>query len=260
AGWLARASIAGLVAAATGVGVATTSGTAVTAGVGAAETATVDTATLSTSTAVPRKILGMSVKQAVAAAITTVVVIVGATIGANAYSNHQDKVKAEKAAAKKVAIEKAKVKAFAANAPSGKWNVVSTITSSDFDGDKIGQISTFTWTFDSTCEKYLCTGTISSSSGNKFPYTWDGKTIVREVVAPKPEARTCIDTATGIETKGTSAVVTVVYESAPLVAEPAGTPTKLVGDFTETNSYSQYVDCNASEPRKRVERFVATKS
>ncbi|MCW2747813.1 MAG: hypothetical protein JWP10_955, partial [Nocardioidaceae bacterium] len=60
AGWLARASIAGLVAAATGVGVATTSGTAVTASVGAAETATVDTATLSTSTAVPRKILGMS--------------------------------------------------------------------------------------------------------------------------------------------------------------------------------------------------------
>ena len=36
-----------------------------------------------------------------------------------------------------------------------------------------------TWTFTSeSCSADGCTGTVSSSSGREFPYTWDGRELV----------------------------------------------------------------------------------
>jgi tRNA A-37 threonylcarbamoyl transferase component Bud32 len=274
AGWLARASIASLVAT-TAAGTATAAGVAAggSAATGAAPTVVVDAAAMSsgggggTATAVatsaPRKLLGLGVKQAVAASVATVVVVGAAIVGANAYSEHQDQVKADKAAAKILAAKKAeaaKVKAFADAAPDGPWTLTSTIISSEFDGEKPGQKDTFTWTFDSTCAGYSCSGGISSSSGRQYKYTWNGKILTVSPPAKLVQKETCVDPVTGQETPGSSATATFVLSYTPFVADAtAGAATTLTGTNQVTKSFSNYVNCDKTDPLKSKNKFVLTK-
>ena len=272
AGCPARASIPSI-AAATTADVATGAGGAGVVGAAAGETVIVDAATLSTgggaspgaaaASAAPRKILGLSVKQAVAAGIAAAVVVVGGGIvGANAYSDHQADVKADKAAAKKVAAQKAeaaKVKAFADGAPSGVWDLNTTITSTEFDGESVGQKESFVWTFDSTCEGYACSGTVKSSSGSAYQYAWDGKTLTVKPPPQESQTATCVDTVTGKETPGSSVLVTYRVAYAPFVANAGTPPSSMTSTVTVTASYSKYVNCNHSDPRKNVTKFVLTK-
>lgn len=276
AGWLARASIASLVSA-TAAGTATVAGVAAggSAVTGAAPTVVVDAAAMSSggaggagsatavATSAPRKLLGLGVKQAVAAGAATVIVVGAAIAGANAYSDHQDQVKADKAAAKIAAAKKAeaaKVKAFAAAAPSGAWTLETTIVSTEFDGEKAGQKDTLTWNLDSSCQDYACAGTIKSSSGNAFKYTWDGTTMIVTPPASETRKETCVDEVTGQERPGSSAVATFVLKYSPFVANgSAKDATSLTGTSRLTKSYKNYVDCNKAKPVRNTTRFVLTK-
>jgi serine/threonine-protein kinase len=265
AGWLARASIAPLVATATAAGVA-----GVTAGAGASATQTVlvDSASVATgsggsgaalATSAPRKILGLGLKKAVAVGVATVVVVGAAIAGATAYSNHQDQVQADKAAAKKAAAKKAQIAAFAANAPDGEWAVTSKVISTDFDDESVGDTQKVTWTFVSTCAGLSCSGTIKSDSGKSWAYTWDGTSVTREQPADETYKGPCVDDVTGEESPGTSAVATFVTLLGPITVHETsaeGAPTSMTGMVTGTESYSDYVDCETSKPRVSENKLV----
>lgn len=273
AGWLGRASIASIAAATlasvTAAGLAAGGGAAVTAGVGAAQTVVVDAATLATgssggaaaggggvaATAVPRKILGLGVKQAIAAGVAAVVVVGAAAVGVNAYADHRAEVKAEKvaaaAAAKKAkaeaaakAAEEAKVKAFADNAPSGQWNVLVTIVATTFADETAGGKDNVTWTLTPTCKEYLCSGSIASSSGSKFTYTWDGKAIL--VTRPPLTVSTrCFGESGGQVGESGPATYTNTYQ--PLVADPypaTGGPERFEGGYTQAGNFSKVPNCD----------------
>ncbi|AXT85682.1 hypothetical protein C6I20_11100 [Aeromicrobium sp. A1-2] len=281
AGWLARASITGLVAsaiAASATGVAAVGG-------GAAATTIIDTAaavsnpvtattagshaaTAATKVATSsgRKFLGLGRAQGVAAAVAAAVVVAGVVFAGSAIADQrrENKVKEQAAAAlaKAKAIEdkkEAAEKAFADAAPDGAWSLKSTIVTTKFSGEKAGDTSTVTWTFASDCAALTCAGSITSSSGNTFGYTWDGAALQ---IASKTESaeEKCIAYATGEEIPGSSVHAEFVNTYSPWTSSTSATPpTELAGTSTLVKTFSDYVNCDKTKPIKRTTNYELTK-
>jgi hypothetical protein len=95
---------------------------------------------------------------------------------------------------------------LAQSQPSGEWNLVifdrtvvlrdGTTTRSKARSERA------TWTFPAVaCSDTLCSGTITSSSGREFPFTWNGGRlkVTRPDKVERDVKRPCVDTVTGEE-------------------------------------------------------------
>lgn len=270
AGWLARASITGLVAttvAAGATGVAAVGGSATATTIidtAASNTAASTTATAtSAATKTGNKIFRLSLKQGIVAAIATVAVVAGIAFAANAISDQREENRIkEKAAAAAKAKADAKA-AFIKAAPIGQWIFVSTIVSTGFANESVGDTGTFTWTLTSNCKgEEACGGTAKSSSGNSFTYTWDGTSLVRAPVGAENVKETCVDAQTGKKTPGSTVNAEFEFAWTPLKSNSSSSkepPTELTGSYTVTKTYSKYVNCDEAKPITSKTNVVVTK-
>ena len=120
--------------------------------------------------------------------------------------------------------------------------------STTYDGEKAGDHANFTWTFQPDCEQAdKCGGTIKSSSGASFAYTWDGKvlTINRPESTFVEEGR-CFNNETDKRVPGSHYKNTTRYQKRvklSAVGELSATQGRLVGTFTSRSTYSELVNC-----------------
>ena len=70
--------------------------------------------------------------------------------------------------------------------PAGKWNLRGiTLKSNNSAYAKVGAKSIVTWTFHPSCDQTkTCGGRITSSSGSKFTYDWDGRVVTVHFKSP----------------------------------------------------------------------------
>ena len=275
AGWLERASIAGLVAGAgTGVGLAAVGGGSEVAG--AAQGAVTDTASLGTglstsaTAAVPRKILKLSGKQLVAVAGAAAVVVAGAAIGASAIAHRGGNDPTRRTASPgKTAPGAARSPAASVKptveelAPSGAWSYKVVVLSSEFVGERPGHVrERDTWNFVPTCTDASCAGTIKSSKGNASGFDWDGRVLRRPPGPPAVTEGECIDVATKKTVPGSHYKQTTSYTVGPMRAtsfDPSGKPTRLQGIQRVRAVYTELSkDCTGKRVVRARYRMTAT--
>ncbi|MEQ6903486.1 serine/threonine-protein kinase [Nocardioides sp. YIM 152588] len=86
-----------------------------------------------------------------------------------------------------------------ASAPSGKYTLRQVVTSTTWDGyQPVGPLGEGIWTLDLDCETAVaCGGTIESSSGRTYPFTWTGGALVQELSGkPTTYDAECVDSVT----------------------------------------------------------------
>jgi hypothetical protein len=93
---------------------------------------------------------------------------------------------------------------LAESQPSGDWKLVifnRTLTQRDgTTRPNKGKSDPATWTFPAAaCSDAQCSGSITSSSGREFPFTWDGEKlrVTRPETTERDKKRACIDEDTG---------------------------------------------------------------
>jgi serine/threonine-protein kinase len=89
------------------------------------------------------------------------------------------------------------------------------------------------WTFASdACTAHVCTGTVSSTSGSDFDYTWNGRklVVVREGLTSTSDKAACVDTETGEPVPITEAAArdTFDYAFSPFTGSATSMTSKLV--------------------------------
>jgi hypothetical protein len=120
--------------------------------------------------------------------------------------------------------------------------------STTYDGEKVGAHESFTWTFHPDCKQAdKCGGTIKSSSGSSFAYTWDGQvlTIIR------PESKSvdeglCFNNDTNKKVPGSHYKTTLrVQKRVKLsaVGEVSATEGRFAGTWSARTTYSELVNC-----------------
>jgi len=256
AAWLQRASIAGLVAAAV---------PAVIGGGVAAPTVVVSSASIVSSA--PGRIVKSSTRKFVALGAGAAVLVVGAAAVTYAVNNGAPAPTSAAAAddAAPVAAEEEEEPpppTLEDLTPSGRYTFERTLVSSTYE-QKLPKHETRVWTLDlKKCQQdTVCSGTIASSSGSTFKYSWDGK---RFVVTPPKGGRSayqglCVDKVTNEEVPGSlgRAVETVTWN--PLKAaetDADGFPVSLSGGQRLMTTYEGLVDCDDS-PTERA-RYQVT--
>ncbi len=135
------------------------------------------------------------------------------------------------------------------SAPSGVYKVVIVGVSSTTRGGNTtplndGASDPVKWTLPAVdCSDTQCSGTLSSSSGSTYPFTWDGRRfeVVRADDVKRDKKRACVDTVTGeprpIETS--AARLTFHYSYGAF----KGSPARLVGQSVTTTTYEFFGDC-----------------
>lgn len=200
-GWLERASIAGLVAAAAGsatVAATSTVGAATSTAAGAAAATVFVETQVATGQAAVRKIARFGRRMKIGLAVGTVLAVGGITaavaLAGNDSKNGSPSAAGDPTAAATgsnvfasptVASSTSVVSSPSATptptlrdvSPVGIYRVTVKVTSTNIPGDKVGSSSN-TWTIKFTCAAKKCKGRVSSSSGRKFTATYDGTTFV----------------------------------------------------------------------------------
>jgi hypothetical protein len=132
--------------------------------------------------------------------------------------------------------------------PQGRWKVTNTVLRTTYDGEKVGAHQSFRWTFQPDCERAdKCGGTIKSSSGTSFPYTWDGKvlTVTRPESTFVEEGR-CFNSQTDKRVPGSHYKTTSHYQKRvemKALGETAATHGQFAGTWTARTTYSELVNC-----------------
>lgn len=216
AGWLGRASIAGLVGAAAaggavaggaGAGAATAHGVQ-TVVFDAAQTGS-ELPTVISAAAKPVRSLISKLAIAGGVAVATTVVAVGAyalTNGDN--SDDSDDSAANPApgdSTSQTPTPTPTVDPVVDTDPVGVWNLRSSVVKSDNPAfAKVGSKATnVTWRFSPACaDAATCGGTIRSSSGRKLQYTWNGRSLTIPSTGPRVTEGLCSDEA-GKKSPGT---------------------------------------------------------
>ena len=206
AGWLARASIAGLVAstAAGAAGTATAGSASAPAAAVAGETVLVTTAAAVTGAAVAAR-RGVS-KVALLASAAVLTVAAGAA-GAVALSRSSSSDGAADLAAVPAGVTQARQSAAAAvkaaetrrvSAPAGVYTLTEVVVASDIPGLPVGKKFTSRWTLALTCNPKACTGSITDEDDDIHFATYDGDALVQEISSePQVDEGPCTDTETG---------------------------------------------------------------
>src|SRR5215207_7944594 len=242
AGWRARASIAGLVAAtAGGAGLTVAGGGATVIAPAVPQAATgVTQAAVRTGTRSWGKIAAAGVGGLAAAAVATAVVAYAVT-SANSDEPDDDSAAAPTTAEPTLSDEERaqqrreeRVAKLEAGMPSGKYRWVSTGTAHLRNGDSNPvKKDRGTWTFpDPSCTAGRCKGQVESSSGAVWSFTWtDGALMIKRPPVHDPKAA-CVDTVTGetLPIGESAASWTARYDLAPASAPsgPDGSPASTI--------------------------------
>ena len=126
--------------------------------------------------------------------------------------------------------------------PSGQYRFVRKLVSSTYDPPGPKKESR-TWTIDlSDCTTSSCDGKIKSSSGSKFQYAWNGKTLEITFKGPNPDIfeGLCVDDVTGEEIAGTKgrASTYLTWASMKVVKLDAdGLPVRFEGTQRQHTTY-----------------------
>jgi hypothetical protein len=148
--------------------------------------------------------------------------------------------------------------------PEGRWKVTNTVVSTTYDGEKVGAHESFTWTFQPDCEQAdKCGGTIKSSSGSSFAYTWDGKvlTVIRPESKSVEEGR-CFNSETNKKVPGSNYKATLRFQKRvklPAVGGASAAPSRFAGTWTARTTYSELINCENTlgDPRGTYRWTVA---
>ena len=135
--------------------------------------------------------------------------------------------------------------------PEGRWKVTNTVVATTYDGEKVGGQERFQWTFQPDCEQAdTCGGTVKSSSGSSFAYTWDGRVLT--IILPQSKSvdeGLCYDGETRKRVPGSHYKTTLRYQKrvklAPVGAVSAA-PDQFVGTWTARTTYSELINCENS--------------
>lgn len=239
AGWLERASIAGIVAGIAGVAgaAAVGAGGGAVAGV-AAPTVVIDSAAIATGAGTAGKAAGKGLKWPLLAGAAAVVVI-GAAGAAVVISGNDDGDADSSAAVAPTTAPTTPAETTDEEPtiedlqPTETYRLVHKIVSSDFPEDKIGSTTTRVWTFKpDDCGAKKCAGDIKSSSGSSFTYVWNGDTLVLGPIDPYVYEGRCVDDVTGEKVPGSHYKATRTYQNTPLSVTrtaPDGTPVAFRG-------------------------------
>jgi hypothetical protein len=134
------------------------------------------------------------------------------------------------------------------SAPTGVWKVVvvgKTLTTRGGRTTPLKQREDpFEWTFPAAaCSDTQCSGTVSSSSGSSFAFTWDGRRLVvaRESAVQRNKKEACVDTESGVvqPIEESAARITWHYHYNPFV----GSATRLVGSSVTRTTYEFFGTC-----------------
>ena len=134
------------------------------------------------------------------------------------------------------------------SAPTGVWKVVvvgRTLTTRGGQTKPLKQREDpLLWTFPAAaCSDTECSGTLSSSSGKDFSFTWDGRalTVAREDAVYRNKKEACIDTETGVvqPIEQSAARITWHYHYNPFV----GSASRLVGTSVTRTTYEFFGTC-----------------
>ena len=242
AGWRARASIAGLVAATAGgaAGVAAAGGGATVIAPAVPQAATgVTQAAVRTGTRSWGKIATVGVGGLAAAAVVTAVIVYAVTSANSDEPDDDSAAPAPTTAEPTLSDEELaqqrreeRVAEHEAGVPSGKYRWVSTGTERLRNGDtRPKERERGTWTFsDPGCTAARCKGQVTSSSGSVWSFVWTdaGLALKRKPVHVPKTA--CVDTVTGepVPIEESAASTTTTYKIAPTTAPagPDGSPAK----------------------------------
>ena len=156
---------------------------------------------------------------------------------------------------------------LAATVPRGVYTFTRIVVDPDprLDFGEPGFKETRKWTFgEPTCDNTACTGTIKSSSGRTFAYTWDGKQLGLPPEAPLRLEGGCVSDVTQERLPGSHLTVTVTVTTEPMSPPPAGAalqgpPTELTAFYNIDFTYSDVVppDCRGVHPGSiRHERTI----
>ena len=132
--------------------------------------------------------------------------------------------------------------------PDGRWKVTNTVVATTYDGEKVGAQENYTWTFQPDCEQADdCGGTIESTSGSSFAYTWDGQVLtVNRPESKSVEEGRCFNNETDKRVPGSHYKITLRYQKRvklEAVGEASAIPSRFVGTWTARTTYSELVNC-----------------
>ena len=154
---------------------------------------------LPTKTLRPRLLTGVGAGAAVLGLVAFL-----AFRGGDAAEADRAKPVAERSSPSASPSEATQEEVMAESAPQGEWRVTTfgrTLTTRGGSTRKFKDVGDpVFWTFpDGSCTATGCSGTISSSSGKTFAYTWNGRRLVvtREDDMRRDPKRACIDRDTG---------------------------------------------------------------
>ncbi len=275
AAWRTRASIAGLVvstaasAAVLGAGIAATAPATVVAPVLPGAVASGTRVAVHTGRSVGLKVAAATLAGAVAiGGVVAFALTRGGDDDRNVAGAVDDPAAEDREPTAEELREQRRAKKLAeleAGLPDGQWSLVSTIVSTDFTDEAVGDSTRSVWTLSPTCPSLKdCGGTVSSTSGSTFAFTWTGDRIVvsRQGRTSGSEQTVCIDTVTGLETPGSSARASwrhdprIVLKATGFDAD--GAPRGFRGRTTYVVSFSDYVNCNRADPLRAVYRWALT--
>jgi hypothetical protein len=149
--------------------------------------------------------------------------------------------------------------------PSGVWKLVivgrTTTTRGGTTTPLKGKGDPVEWTFPAaSCSDTQCSGTISSSSGREFPFSWDGRRldVTRTGLVEHGKKQACVDVETGeprpIETSADR--ITYRFSYGPFT----GGPGRMTAKATTRISYEWFGDCepHATDPVRETYAWVLT--
>ncbi len=140
---------------------------------------------------------------------------------------------------------------LAESQPSGEWQLVifnRTLTQRDGTSrPNKGKSDPATWTFPAaTCSDAQCSGSILSSSGREFPFTWDGEKlrVTRPESTERDKKRACVDRDTGqvMPIQESAARATWHYSLGPFV----GSARRMTSNAVTRVTYEFFGSCTPS--------------
>jgi hypothetical protein len=145
--------------------------------------------------------------------------------------------------------------------PSGVWNLVIVGRTTTTRGGTTKPLKerggAVEWTFPAAaCSDTQCSGTITSSSGRKFPFTWDGHRLVvtHNDLVERGKKAACVDSVTREVRPIASSADRLTYHRSYKPFH--GSPERMTATATVRISYEFFGDCEPSPSDEVKDTYV----
>lgn len=204
------------------------------------------------ATRLPTKSLRPRVLAAVGVGVALLVLVAFLALrGGNAAEADRAALVDEVATPSATPSEPTPAEVLAESQPSGEWKLLivgrSYTLRNGTTEPSTARSDPVRWTFPAAaCSDAQCSGTIISSSGREFPFTWNGRrlTVTHEDDTRRDKKAACVDTVTGepVPIEQSAARVTYHDRFAPFT----GSPQRMVSKNVVRYSYEFFGDCEPS--------------